>query len=73
MAHLTHLDTHARTILRCFMSCFSTDYKAASVDDMHAVCFEQGRNATGTKQTLLGLGLSSLIRLLCKWDMILYI
>lgn len=32
MAHLTHLDTHARTILKCFMSCFSTDYKDASVD-----------------------------------------
>lgn len=48
MAHLTHLDTHARTILKCFMSCFSTDKKAAfaSTKLMHAVCFGHDRNAT---------------------------
>lgn len=51
MAHLTHLDTHACTILKCFMSCFSTDYKDASVDDMRAVCFEPDRNAAGIEQS----------------------
>lgn len=53
MAHLTHLDTHARTVPQCFASCFSTDYKAASVDDMHAVCFEHDSNAAFTQQSLL--------------------
>lgn len=53
MAHLTHLDTHARTVPQCLASCFSTDYKAASVDDMHAVCFEHDSNAAFTQQSLL--------------------